>query len=328
MQPAPARQATTSAATNAEITRIFNNLVFGNDLDATGSLNHGEDMLYHKASAYIDQQDKLSKHIPSPPKQLLALMRELEAENTDFDKVQDIVREDLGLIGEIIKVCNSPLYRPRSGEINSIDKAISMLGLDGVMKVASVVMMRRVNAIESPRYQALARKMWNYCLKCAEACQMMGAAEDAFTHYLLGLIHNIGSITVFSCFIDLMKEGADKIGKEVDDLKVIQQINKESASWLSTLVAAEWQMPERYLETLVEYDRVIQGKMDDDCYALRTAATRILEMGTLCAQIHTLVKSEVLDLATGTAGLIEIGISEQQIDKIFSRFDLADESAS
>lgn len=312
------------AAMAAEINRIFSNLVF--DLSPEDNdLNPAEETLYHRVMAFIEEQNALSRFIPSPPTQLMALMKELESEHTDFDRIQAIVKEDLGLLGEIIKVSNSPLYRPRSGEITSLDKAISMLGIEGVMKVASAVMMRKVIDIKSPQFKRHARNQFEYCLKCAEACQLMGDPERGFNNYLLGLIHNIGSVTIFSCFVEALKESLDDNANVV---KVIQQIMLERAPWLSTLVAGEWGMPEEFLLTLDEFDMLIHGRMDEDRYGIRSEFTKLLEAGILSTQIYTLIKQGQLDRETGLAGLEEMNISAALADKLFTRLELAEASIS
>jgi HD-like signal output (HDOD) protein len=310
------------AAMLGEINRLFSDLVF--DLSTTDKqLSPGEETLYHQVSSYIEHQDQLSRFIPSPPTQLLALMKELESEHSDFDRIHAIVKEDLGLLGEIIKVSNSPLYRPRSGEIGSLDKAISMLGIEGVMKVASVVMMRKVIDVDSSRFKHHARSQWEYCLKCAEACQLMGDPARGFSNYLLGLIHNIGAVTVFSCFVEALNSSVDSA---VNVIKVIQRIMLERAPWLSALVAGEWGMPELFLLTLDEFDQLLHGRMDAEGYRLRSELTRLLEAGVLSTQVYTLMKQGYLDRETGLAGLEELQISAADAEKLFSRLELAEAS--
>lgn len=317
-----AKPADNPSAMLAEINRIFSDLVFG--LSATDKqLSPGEELLYHRVSSYIEDQDQLSRFIPSPPTRLMALMRELESEHSDFDRIHAIVKEDLGLLGEIIKVSNSPLYRSRSGEISSLDKAIAMLGIEGVMKVASVVMMRKVIDISSPKLKRHARTQWEYCLMCAEACQLMGEPEDSFSSYLLGLIHNIGTVTIFSCFVEALR---DPVDEEVNVTKVIQQIMLERAPWLSTLVAGEWGMREDYLLTLDEFDTLVQGRMDAERYRIRSAFTRLLEAGVLGTQVYTLIKQGQIDRETGLAGLAELKIPTHQAEKVFARLELAEAS--
>ena len=321
----PDSSAESSSASYAEIYRIFNNLVFDNDTGDIDDLTPQEENLYHRVHAFIEEQRNLSAHIPSPPKQLIALMQELEKEETDFDCVHAIVKDDLGLLGEIIKVSNSPLYRPRCGEITSLDKAISMLGLEGVMKVASVVMMRSVVDIDKARYKLYAKRQWDYCLKCAEACQLLSEQPDAFSNYLLGLLHNIGSVVIFSCFTE---QSEDTERGELNDLKIIQRIMMEQSAWLSTLVAGEWQLPEYYLDSLQEFEKLVKGQLDPEAYAVRGEATRILETASEITQIHILISQGALDRDTGLAGLEELGIDCELVEKLFTRFELAEASLS
>ena len=225
----------------ATIVNLFNDHIFPNDGTSSDVFSDAEEALYAQVCEQIEDKEKLSKYIPAPPNQLMLLLKELEQEDTDFDKLKVIIMEDIGLLAAIIRVANSPLYRPRSGEIESIEKAISMIGLQGVMQIASQLMLRRIVDIRSSRYKSFGERLWGHCLKSAEACRVVGEPDAAFTNYLLGLLHDIGRVAILGCVIDLLKKNDDE---SIDELKVIKRVSIEQGPWLSTLIAREWQMPD------------------------------------------------------------------------------------
>lgn len=299
----------------------FNKYLFSENANQEFNWGGAEEALYHQVSARIAQQDSLSKCIPSPPTELIALMQELESEETNFDKIHNMIRENAGLIGEVVKVSNSPLYRPRSGEITSIEKAISMLGLEGIMKVASAIMMRNIVNVESKEFRLPFKKIWAHCLKSAESCQLIGNPSQSFQYYLLGLIHDIGRIAVFSIFL------AETKGKDLANtgvLAVVTKLMEKNAPWLSTLVAGEWGLNSFYLITFGEFEKLCLGKMDEQDYQYRTAETKALELGTMCAMIHTLSSNDWIGRGDGIAVLEQAGLELKLIDILFTRFDLAD----
>ncbi len=315
--------AQTAAAERQALAQVFNEYLFTDEVRELAAWGEQENTVYHQVSAHIENQGQLSNYIPSAPTQLIELMRELEREETNFDRIERIIKADPSLVGEIIKVSNSPLYRPKTGEIGSVEKAIAMVGMDGILQIASIVMMRKIIDIRSMVFKKPVKKVWAHCLKSGEACKMLCEGRNAFQHYLLGLIHDVGKVAIFSCFIEQTK--GQNLPANVC-LAVIARLMSENSFWLSTLIAAEWGLSDTYLVTIGDFEQLCNGKMSEEAYMYRSSELRNLELGTLCAMIHSLSDDSRIDRADGVAVLVQAGMQEQQVDKIFTRFDLADAS--
>ncbi len=303
----------------ATIVNLFNDHIFPKDGNSTDVFNDAEEALYALVCEQIGDQDKLSKYIPSPPGQLMLLLKELEEENTDFNKLKDIIMEDIGLLAAIIRVSNSPLYRPRVGEIESIEKAISMIGLQGVMQIASQLMLRRIVDIRSSRYKSFGEKLWNHCLKSAEACRVVGEPDAAFTNYLLGLLHDIGRVAILGCVVDLLKTNDDE---SIDELKVIKRVSIEQGPWLSAIIAKEWNMPEFYVESLDAYDRLFTSMLFERPCEIELPGTQCLQWGSQSSQIHSFIENKSMEEDVGIGFLQEIGLTNSKIGTLFANFAL------
>jgi HD-like signal output (HDOD) protein len=314
------------AATERQaLAQAFNQYLFTEAGQANASWGEFEHTVYHQVSAQIENQSMLSSYIPSAPTQLIELMGELEREEANFDRIERIIIGDPRLVGEIIKVTNSPLYRPKAGEISSVEKAITMIGLDGISQITSTVMMRKIIDISSLRFKNSVKKVWSHCLKSGEACKMLGGGNNGFQHYLLGLIHDVGKVAIFSCFIDQTKE--QDLPTDVC-LAVIARLMEENSFRLSTFIAAEWGLSDPYLITIGDFEKLCTGQFSEDAYHFRSSELKALELGTLCAMIHSLVSDSRLGRDDGLAVLAQAGVDELQADKLFSRFDLAEGSVN
>lgn len=315
----------TAADERQALAQVFNEYLFTGEGESLLGWGESENTVYHQVSAHIENQSKLSSYIPSAPTQLIQLMGELEQEETNFDRIENIIKEDPSLVGEIIKASNSPLYRPKTGEITSVEKAISMIGLDGIMQIASVVMMRNIIDIRSMLFKKPVKKVWAHCLKSGEASKMLCGGKNAFQNYLLGLIHDVGKVAIFSCFTQETK-GQD-LAVDVC-LTVIARLMSENSFWLSTLIAAEWGLSDTYLLTIGDFEKLCTGAMSEEAYDHRSSELKILELGSLCAMIHSLSGDGRIGRDDGIAVLTHAGIDDQAVAKIFTRFDLADASLS
>lgn len=313
------------APSKDEVFSRFTAALLGSGPTTANELSDADEMLYHRIASKIEMEDKLVDHIPSRPTVLLELLAELEKEETDFTRIQKIVAEDVGLIGEILRISNSPLYLTRSGEVTSLEKAVALLGFNGVMKVASTVVVRNVVDVDNCHYSQQLKKLWAYCLQSGESCQILGNSENSFMHYLLGLIHEIGSVSIISLALEHLR---DEINSNANDMLVIRRLMMERSAWLSSLVAAEWGMPENYLLVLNEFDRLRKGQMDEDEYSFCAPSTKVLEVGSLAAQSYNLLRNHSLDEKEGTLFLQSLGLDEKQKEKLFTRLDLAQATVS
>jgi HD-like signal output (HDOD) protein len=308
-----------------EVVSRFTAAILGAGSAEAEELNDTDEMLYHRIAAKIEMEDKLVDHIPSRPTVLLELLAELEKEETDFTRIEKIVAEDVGLIGEILRISNSPLYLTRSGEVTSLEKAVALLGFNGVMKVASTVVVRNVVDVDNCHYSQQLKKLWTYCLQSGESCQLLGDSKHSFMNYLLGLIHEIGSVSIISLALEHLR---DECNANANDMLVIRRLMMERSAWLSSLVAAEWGMPEDYLLVLNEFDRLRHGQMDEDEYTYCAPSTKILEVGSLAAQSYNLLRNNSLDQKASTLFLQSLGLDETQTKKLFTRLDLAQATVS
>lgn len=318
-----AEEMETIALDRRVLSKAFADYLFGTSMAARPKWSKAEETLYHQAAAEIEQQDRFSKYVPSAPTLLVELMDALKSETSDFKRIQSIIKADPGLTGQIVRLSNSPLYKSRSDEITSIETAISMLGFNEIMQVVSSVMMRKFFKIDSPRYRVSAAKIWTHCQKSAEACSVLAAGKNEFQAYLLGLIHDIGRISILSCFIG---ECAGKDLSQIDDYSVVRRLMEEYAPWLSALIAAEWGLSGQFLVTFGEFELLCAGKLTEEQYVQQSNETKILNLGSQSAMIHDLAKDSRLAVEDGIEVLIQSGLERDLIEKIFTRFELSEAS--
>lgn len=305
----------------AEISQIFDELIFDISSSRIDGLQESSPTLLLKLIAELDSAESLRNFIPAPPTQLLELMEILGCAEPDIEQVENAIKVDIGLIGEIIRISNSPLYRPKFGEVTSLDRAINMIGLEGVGKIAATVIMRRTINFTETSFQQLGMKQWDYCLHCAEACQMLAPADVGFKYYLLGLTHNIGAITLLGYSQYRLAE--ESVGTKML-MAITHHLIRYKATEVSPRIALEWGLPDQYATAFRTFDLLVNRKLSQGDYQARSNLVKTLEIGTLFAQIYLLYKTNVLSKDISYAGLQEYGIKEKQIDQIFSRFELAD----
>lgn len=289
-------------------------------VDVTEDLNAAELALYEKVTKLVEEAGSLSQFVPVLPRQLMLFLEEVKKENTDFDKICAIVKGDIALAGETIKIANSPLYRRAAGEIESIDRAIATLGLQGVTDIASVLLIRQILDVESNRFKQFGEVLWNHCLECAEACRLLSSNdEDSFTCYLMGLVHDVGKVAMFTCLCDHL----DEFGSEdIDECKVFKIVMTEHSTWLSAHIAEEWKLPDAIVVALHEFDTMTLMSYLDYDTKNKSSLAILLEKANSCSEIYTLINSDIIKSETGIELLRGLGIEKNSIDKVLLRYEL------
>jgi HD-like signal output (HDOD) protein len=300
----------------------FYDAMLSKNIDISEDLNSAEQELYEVINRQIEESDDLAQFVPLLPEQLAKFLDEVKKENTDFAKICAIVKGDIALAGETIRISNSPIYRRAAGPIESIDRAIAVLGLHGVTQIASMLLLKQILDVESNRFKQFGEVLWNHCLECAEACRMLcDENDDPFICYLMGLVHDVGKVAMFTCLCQHL----DEFGSEnIDESKIFKLVMTEHSTWLSATIAKEWDLPNSIVLALYEFDAMtLMSYLDYDNKG-KSALAILLEKANSCSEIHTLIKADILKPETGVELLLGLGLAKTKIEKILMHYELSD----
>lgn len=137
---------------------------------------------------------KQLSHIATLPEVTLGIIELVENPNSSAQDLNGLIGRDPALSARVLKVVNSAFYGlPR--QIGSINRAISLLGLNAVKNIAiaaSLAKLFRGGAL-CDRFDA--KELWSHSIAVATAAKLlakearMSSGDEAF---LAGLMHDIG----------------------------------------------------------------------------------------------------------------------------------------
>lgn len=140
--------------------------------------------------------------LPTPPGIALKILEILKKPDPGIQEVADVIALDPPMSLEILKIVNSPFYG-LSHRVSSVFRAVQLLGLRAVTNLALGFSLIRGFAPDSAGFNH--SEFWEYSLRTALSCRLISRkilpvfAEDAF---FLGLLHNIGILTLMTCWPD------------------------------------------------------------------------------------------------------------------------------
>jgi len=149
---------------------------------------------------------------PSMPATGAKMLRMLEDPETNVDEIEDVLRHDPGLTGNVLKLANSAYFGIPS-KVASTRQAVLLLGLK---KLIQLVIASCVNAAMDkpvPGYNLPPGNLWRHSIAVSIAAQALVkdkknlAEEDTFTPALL---HDIGKL-ILGYFVKEEQEAIEKI---------------------------------------------------------------------------------------------------------------------
>ena len=139
----------------------------------------------------------------------VSLGQMLRKDDVEFDDLAKVIERDPSLTAKVLHLSNSVFYAGLV-KIKSVDRAIARVGLMPIRSFLMTVSLKGAFKGTGPYFQEGFKMNWRHSLGCAvcakriaEHMKMRSLSEDA---YLLGLLHDIGTTSIFNALSKVSKE--------------------------------------------------------------------------------------------------------------------------
>jgi HD-like signal output (HDOD) protein len=212
-----------------------------------------QDVFYN---TILEEMDSGKLVLPTLPEVALQVREVADDPNATAKQLADIITTDAALSARLLKVANSPLYRGRV-QIDSIQMAVSRLGLGMVRNLVTTLVMEQLFQATSNRLDKRLRELWEQSTKVAAASQVIanklpGIKTDEAM--LAGLIHSIGILPI------LMK--ADEDGDLIKDSKKLDHMIANLYPKLGANILRSWEFPETLIAVAREHANLNRNSGD------------------------------------------------------------------
>ncbi len=193
------------------------------------------------------------RHFPRRPNLLPQLMHAINDESVARRQLVAIIARDPALVDSLLRMANSSFYRISPQPVESIERAVAILGSDGLRSVIATALMQPIftsaAATEFPRFAQL---VWEHALRSAQAAVVHAAVAERtepFAAELLSLISGLAEIVLFRAAREhcaAVTQGGTSCAA------LIATIMDAHASDLAQRIGADWQLSEPSLAALAE----------------------------------------------------------------------------
>jgi putative nucleotidyltransferase with HDIG domain len=186
--------------------------------------------------------------LPTLPEVALRVRDVVDDPDCTSAKLADIIVTDPALSTRLLKVSNSALYRG-SVPVESIQMAVSRLGLTMVRNLVTSLVMEQMFQATSNRLEKRLHDLWEHSTEVAAISQVIAAKQPgikADEAMLAGLIHDIGVLPI------LMK--AEESPEILKDPALLDSLILRLHTRIGEAILRSWKFPESLIAVAAEHE--------------------------------------------------------------------------
>jgi hypothetical protein len=193
------------------------------------------------------------------PRRPLLLPKLLQALNDTDSTRQELVRliiEDPTLAGTTLKRANNAFYRMSADPVESLDRAVALLGTDGLRGLLATAILQPVFRLPKGFFDRFAEIAWEHAQRSAASSQTYARVQgdvDPFVAQLLGVLRSLSTLVLFRLTLDKYRECPNVLPRP----EVFIRILRAHRSALAVSIARTWMLSDASLAALDEQDRAV-----------------------------------------------------------------------
>jgi len=192
------------------------------------------------------------RSFPSMPATGAKMLKMLENPETSIDEIEDVLRHDPGLTGNVLKLANSAYFGIPS-KVSSVRQAVLLLGLRKLIQLVVASCVSAVMDKPVPGYDLPPGDLWRHSIAVSIAAEALVKdkknidAEDIFTPALL---HDIGKL-ILGHFVKDELEDIEKIAsKGVPYVVAENMVLGTDHAEVGAQVLTQWSFPRDVIEAV------------------------------------------------------------------------------
>jgi HD-like signal output (HDOD) protein len=258
------------------------------------------------------------RYTPRRPSLLPQLLRAVNDEDVSRRELVTIISKDPSLVGNLLRMANSPFYRVSSQAIESIDRAVVILGNDGIRSLIAAALAQPIFQIRGGDFPKFPEIAWQHTFRTASATVTHTAIvekSDPFAAQLLGLVAGMAGIVVFRVALD-QYDARPKLHAHPG---VMASLLDTQSVAVAKRISVSWGLSDRIMAALDDQTTAVAADR-------QTALGRSLTFGRLASALAVLYSNKSLDDVTAQVSLPVAGMPATELNRLWSRLSSEEES--
>jgi len=250
------------------------------------------------------------RYAPRRPLLLPEVVRAVNDSDTTRRELAQLIARDPALVGSLLKLANSPIYRRGPEPIESLERALAVLGTQGARSLVAAALMQPVFRQAGGDTALFPEIVWEHTQRSAAAAEVHATAveaSDPFTAQLVALLMGLGAIVVYRIALD--QYAARKISP---DATALSSLLEAQTAKVARQIAASWELSPRVLEALEQQQ---PEKVEQPASSLG----RSLRFGVVVGALSVLRSRDRIDDDAGLATLAAAGGVGKRFERLWGR---------
>jgi HD-like signal output (HDOD) protein len=155
--------------------------------------------------AVLQAENLDPKYLPRRPTLMPQLLRAVDDPSAATEKLSRMIAHDPVLTADVLRLANSAVYRTSPAPIETIQRAIVVLGVDSLRGLVATAMLQPVFRATRSNFPRFPRLLWERTERAARAAEMYALKtlpQDRFEAQLAALMSALGPLVVYGATLD------------------------------------------------------------------------------------------------------------------------------
>ncbi|MBI5140614.1 MAG: HDOD domain-containing protein [Nitrospirae bacterium] len=204
-------------------------------------------------SGTIEKMLSKVRDLPPLPSVVLQVNRALKESSVSIDEIGGIIEKDASLTVKLLKIANSSYYG-LSYNVDTVTRAVSVLGFDTVRNIAVTLSMGKVFS-RIPEDLLDVGRLWNHSLGCAIAAKILVGKKEKILReeaFICGIVHDIGQVVIAQNLPEAQRKIRKRMASESSVSLSAAEIDELGFTHaeVGAYLADKWHFPTKYAEAI------------------------------------------------------------------------------
>ena len=238
--------------------------------------------VFQSVAQILERIEARPEYIPRRPSLLPKLLSTVNDPQAAMVEISRIIAQDPALTGNLLRIANSPIYRVGSLPVESIDRAVTLVGVQGIRSIIATALLQPVMSGSGGTYSRFPELVWEHTLYAASAAEMHTVQiekAEPFVSQLVGLLYGLSAIVVFRIV-------RDQFAAHPHLNPTPGSIARMLETWVAPTagrIAVSWELPERVQYALESQTLAAELQMEN-------ALGRSLKFGRVTGSVIVLCR--------------------------------------
>jgi len=264
----------------------------------------------------LEKIEAKPEYIPRRPSLLPKLLATVNDADATMAEMSRIIAQDPALTGNLLRIANSPIYRSSSLPIESIDRAVTLVGVQGIRSIIATALLQPLMAAGSGGvFSKFPELVWEHTLYSASTAETHATQienAEPFVSQLIGLLYGLSAIVVFRIVRDQFA-AQPQLSPDPGDIARLLE------TWVAPTagrIAASWELSQRVQYALESQTLAAELQMEN-------SLGRSLKFGRVTASLIVLCRLGRLTEPEARAIVVSGENRRSQIERLWDRFAAA-----